>query len=167
MSSLAATTLAGEAAAWIDVTNAFDPMSARASGTVLERLLWVRCQGDPLRGMKAAELILQCGLFTLVGMDLSDVAAKDLQRIPIAKWMRLRRLIEDSPISLVLLAQRTIAAGASLVLEHYRGEAVWSEAVEERPLGTTTLLKELNLRVEQRKPYPVTTAEVRYKHEPL
>ena len=167
VSSLAAATLSGEAAALVDVTGAFDPGSAKGSGAVLERLLWVQCQGDALRGLRAAELILQCGLFTLVGLDLSDVPIKDLQRIPLAKWIRLRRLLEDSPTCLVLISQRSIASGASLVLEHYRGEAIWAEAVDERPLITTTLLKELNLRVEQRKPFPATVAGFRYKHQPI
>jgi hypothetical protein len=42
-SFLAQTSLMGKVGAWIDVSNAFDPASAAASGVDLARLLWVRC----------------------------------------------------------------------------------------------------------------------------
>lgn len=40
---LAQLTAAGRVCAWIDVSNAFDPLSAAAVGVDLVRLLWVRC----------------------------------------------------------------------------------------------------------------------------
>lgn len=43
LSFLARTTQAGKVCAWIDVSNAFDPVSAAAAGVDLARLLWVRC----------------------------------------------------------------------------------------------------------------------------
>lgn len=43
ISFLARTTQAAKVCAWIDVSNAFDPASAAASGVDLARLLWVRC----------------------------------------------------------------------------------------------------------------------------
>jgi recombination protein RecA len=42
-SFLAHLTLAEKVCAWIDVSNAFDPLSAAAAGIDLARLLWVRC----------------------------------------------------------------------------------------------------------------------------
>jgi hypothetical protein len=42
-SFLARITQAGNVCAWIDVSNAFDPVSAAAAGVNLEHLLWVRC----------------------------------------------------------------------------------------------------------------------------
>ena len=43
ISFLARTTQAAKVCAWIDVSNAFDPVSAAAAGVDLARLLWVRC----------------------------------------------------------------------------------------------------------------------------
>ena len=43
LSFLARITQAGKVCAWIDVSNAFDPVSAAAAGVNLAQLLWVRC----------------------------------------------------------------------------------------------------------------------------
>ncbi len=43
VSFLAHMTQAAKVCAWIDVSNAFDPVSAAAAGVDLARLLWVRC----------------------------------------------------------------------------------------------------------------------------
>jgi recombination protein RecA len=43
LSFLAQATQASKVCAWIDVSNAFDPLSAAAIGVDLARLLWVRC----------------------------------------------------------------------------------------------------------------------------
>jgi recombination protein RecA len=43
LSFLAAITQAGKVGAWIDVSNALDPLSAAAAGIDLKRLLWARC----------------------------------------------------------------------------------------------------------------------------
>jgi hypothetical protein len=44
LSFVAHRTAEGRACAWVDANDAFDPESAAASGVVLPRLLWVRCQ---------------------------------------------------------------------------------------------------------------------------
>jgi RecA/RadA recombinase len=43
LSFLARITEANKVCAWIDVSNAFDPISAAAAGVNLKKLLWVRC----------------------------------------------------------------------------------------------------------------------------
>jgi recombination protein RecA len=47
LSFLARMTGDGRVCAWIDVSDALDPMSAAAAGVDLERLLWVRCGVHP------------------------------------------------------------------------------------------------------------------------
>lgn len=47
LSFLARMTQEGRVCAWIDVSDALDPVSAAASGVDLERLLWVRCGVQP------------------------------------------------------------------------------------------------------------------------
>ena len=43
LAAVARATRSAHVAAWVDPSNAFDPLSAAASGVLLDRLLWVRC----------------------------------------------------------------------------------------------------------------------------
>jgi recombination protein RecA len=43
---LAQITCQGKVCAWVDVSDTLDPMSAAATGIVLDRLLWIRCGSD-------------------------------------------------------------------------------------------------------------------------
>src|SRR5271165_7646074 len=47
LSFVAERTRAGQACAWVDANDAFDPESAAASGVRLRQLLWVRCRNGP------------------------------------------------------------------------------------------------------------------------
>jgi hypothetical protein len=87
----------GEVAAVIDVTDAFDPVSATQAGVVLSELLWVRC-GSPARqgrsltaveqALGAADLLLQSGGFGMLVLDFGNVSAREMQRIPLSAWFR-------------------------------------------------------------------------------
>lgn len=48
LSFVAQRTSAAKVCAWIDVSDALDPLSAAAAGVDLARLLWVRCMAQPL-----------------------------------------------------------------------------------------------------------------------
>ncbi len=53
-------------AAWIDVSDCFDPESAASNGVDLERLLWVRCGGgDPAAAQASPERSHQPGAITV------------------------------------------------------------------------------------------------------
>jgi len=52
LSFVAQRTRAAKVCAWIDVSDALDPISAAAAGVDLSRLLWVRCPAQLLRGGK-------------------------------------------------------------------------------------------------------------------
>jgi recombination protein RecA len=54
LSFVARSTQAAKVCAWIDVSNAFDPISAAAAGVDLARLLWVRCGALPNSGEPAS-----------------------------------------------------------------------------------------------------------------
>lgn len=49
LSFVAQRTSAAKVCAWMDVSDALDPISAAAAGIDLARLLWVRCMAPPLR----------------------------------------------------------------------------------------------------------------------
>jgi recombination protein RecA len=136
-SLLATLTGRGELVALVDTFDAFDAESAAAAGVRLENLLWVR--GDactpafPLmatrqagadrsieRAIKAANLVLQSGGFSLVALDLADAPVQALRRIPMNTWMRFQRVIEGQPSAGIVLSSAPLsrsAGGVSIVLQ--------------------------------------------------
>ncbi len=71
--TVAAATARGEVTAWLDPADAFDPVSAAAAGVDLARVLWVRPRGIE-ETVRAAELVLETGGFTVVVLDLGSAA---------------------------------------------------------------------------------------------
>ncbi|MGC8794303.1 MAG: hypothetical protein ACP5U2_13020 [Bryobacteraceae bacterium] len=127
--TLATATARGDFCALVDATDAFDPAAAAQAGVPLDRLLWVRCGGDPERALKAADRIVNDGGFNLLVLDLADLPLRIVRRIPLVCWFRLRRAIEGTPaILLVIASQPVTGASASLVVEMKGARAVWSGA---------------------------------------
>jgi recombination protein RecA len=145
--ALAAATRRGESVALIDTFDRFDPPTAQACGIDLSRVLWVRGQAvsktttaiDPAwlpgvravngpgtfvervidRAIKALNLVVQSGVCTLVVMDLVDVPAAALRRLPAATWFRVERAIEGSDTAVLILAAQPVArssGGRSIAL---------------------------------------------------
>jgi recombination protein RecA len=121
----------GEAIAFIDTCDRFDPASASASGVDLSKLLWVRERGDASRALKAMNLVLQAGGFGLVAFDIADVPPLALRQFPYTTWMRIARVIEGSQTAAVVIAAERIArspGGVTITLEPAPGvlRAQWS-----------------------------------------
>jgi len=120
---LAGTTTRGELAACIDPLDRFDVASAVSAGVVLERLLWVRGEGEQRavsRALKATALVLSAGGFGVVVLDLADVPRRVLGALPFTTWLRLQRLIASSDTACVLIADLPLArspGGATVRLE--------------------------------------------------
>ena len=120
MAALAAVTRRGEVAALVDAGDTFDAPSAAAAGVVFERLLWAR--GDPAgtpkahvlveRAVKAFGLVLEAGGFGVAVLDVGDVAAADLARLPFTTWRRLQRLVEGRDTVALVLAPAPLARSA-------------------------------------------------------
>ncbi len=145
---LAATAARQEACALVDASDTFDPASAAAAGLALERLLWVRCTGNPEHALKAADLLVQGGGFGLVALDLGDIPARIARRIPLSGWYRFQRAIENTPTALVVLEQEPWAKScATLILETQQEGVAWSGAP-----GCSLLLRGVRLEVTPRKP---------------
>jgi hypothetical protein len=116
LSALASRTVTGEVCALVDGCDAFDPHSAEAAGVELKKLLWVRCRNLD-HALRATDLLLQGGGFSLIALDLSDVSSKNIRHVPLHVWFRLRRAVENTPTILVLLNRESQAKMcASLVL---------------------------------------------------
>jgi recombination protein RecA len=129
VSALAAATSRGEAVALIDPLDMFDPVSASACGLDFQRMLWIRgeasssarvslsCEYGTLqksldRAVKALNIVLQAGGFGVAVLDLGEVAAHTIKRLPYTTWLRLYRVIEGSETACVLIGSEPIARSA-------------------------------------------------------
>ena len=74
--------------------------------------------------IKALNLVLQAGGFSLVALDLAEVPPTVVRRLPFTTWLRLQRVIEGSETVCVLLAAEPVArsAGGVTIALHPRGQ---------------------------------------------
>ena len=139
MAMLRRATRAGAATALVDVDDAFDALSATRAGVELDRLLWVRCGGRRDVALRAADLLVRCPGFTVVGLDLGELAP----RLSLAAAFRLRLAARRSRVALVVLSSRRIAgAGAALAIETTQAGIDWAG-----PACAVTRLARLRSRV--------------------
>lgn len=110
---LAQATARSEICAVIDLHGSFHPASASAAGVHLNRLVWVRCQGNAEHAMRAADLLLHAGGFGVVLLDLCEAHPRVLNRIPLSYWHRFRRVVEHTPTILLICAEFAQAKSCS------------------------------------------------------
>src|SRR5580698_4638607 len=142
---LAAATRRQEACALVDVSDAFDPVSAALAAVNFESLLWVRCtvdqpaaewrknetlkrrnrgcaEGNVEQALRVTDLLLQSGGFGLVIIDLGDVPLKFARRIPLTSWFRFQRAIEHTPTVLFVVSQSSCAQTCAALLLKVQAE---------------------------------------------
>lgn len=124
---LAETLNRGVLAAWVDLADAFDPISASLASSDLEHLLWVRARsGD--EALRSCERLLQTEGFELIILDLATLPANPSQArsrskkgettIRVASWLRLARLAASARTALVAISNASVTGSrAELVLE--------------------------------------------------
>ena len=113
----------GAIAALVDADHAFDPVSAARAGVDLSRLLWVRCGGRRDRALRAADRLVRCPGFALIGLDLGEQAP----RLPLAAAFRLKFAVERTDATLLIAGRRPVTGpGASLVVETARRGLDWT-----------------------------------------
>ena len=138
---LAAAAHRGEAVGLVDALDRFDPETAEPFGLNLSRLLWVRGVGavrptETVRelaidkALKAFNLVLRCGNFGIVALDIADLPPAAFRHIPFTTWMRFQRIVENSSTVCLIVAPQPVgrsAGGVTLLLER-RPAAKWSGA---------------------------------------
>jgi hypothetical protein len=125
-SALASRTLSSEVCALVDAQDAFDPGGSQASGVLLQRLLWVRCRGLE-QAFRSLDLLLHGGGFGFIALDLGDAPVRQVRKVPLNVWFRLRRAVEDTSTVLLVLSQESNAKScASLVLRVEKEASRWS-----------------------------------------
>lgn len=144
---LGAATGREEMCAVVDAGDAFDPESAAAAGVRLERVLWVRCRGAE-QALRAADLLIQGGGFGVVAMDFGETPEREVRRISLTSWFRMRRAVEHTPAVLVSLARQSHSKTcASLMIECARAGTRWYGAP-----GVSRLFGGMRVQVARRKP---------------
>src|ERR1035441_6519257 len=94
---LAEVTRQGESCAYVDVSDALNPVSAAALGVDLQRLLWVRTGRTRLdHALRATYLLLNTGGFRALVLDMGDVPPEQARRVPLATWYRYRLQAETT-----------------------------------------------------------------------
>ena len=100
VATLAAATSIGEAAAFIDIGDCFDPQLGEAAGIDLRRMLWVRPK-TLKHAVTAAEMLTTTG-FQLVVLDAGLPPLRG--RVSDATWVRLARAAEAHGTALLVSA---------------------------------------------------------------
>ena len=112
VATLASATAIGEAAALIDVGDAFDPQLGDAAGIDLQRMLWVRPK-TLKQAVTAAEMVVATG-FQLVVVDAGLPPLRG--RVPDASWVRLARAAEAHGSALLVSAPYPITGTTSVAM---------------------------------------------------
>lgn len=115
LAMLARATAGGALVALVDTTDAFDPPSALGRGVELAQLLWVRCGGRLRAAMQAADVIVRGGGFDVVAVDLGDLPAWELARVPAAAFVRLQRAVAGTPAACLFAGPRRVGGSMTAV----------------------------------------------------
>jgi recombination protein RecA len=78
------------------------------------------------RALKALNLVLQAGGFSLVAIDLADVPPVRLRQIPFTTWPRVQRVIEGSDTACVLVTPEPLARSAGGLTLSLAGRSTWA-----------------------------------------
>ncbi len=113
LSTLAAATSVGEAAALVDLGDHFDPQLAEANGVDLRRLLWIRPH-TVKEAVMSAEMITAAG-FQLVVIDVGLHPLRG-RRAPDAAWVRLARTAESHGTAMLVSSPYPLTGTASEAL---------------------------------------------------
>ena len=83
--------------------------------------------GSPIDcALKALNLVLQAGGFSVVAIDLADVPPAALGQIPFTTWLRVQRAIEGSDTACVLMSSEPLARSAGGLTVSLAGRSSWT-----------------------------------------
>jgi len=111
---LAVTRENGQRAALVDPTDCFDPESYPAAH--LAHLVWAR-RSDTATAMSVTDLFARDANLGLVVLDLREVSARELRRVPAPLWYRLQRAVEGTELTLLVITPRPLVPSATLRLQ--------------------------------------------------
>jgi hypothetical protein len=102
------------------------------------------------QGLRAADLLLQSGGFSMIALDAADIATEISRKVPMTTWYRFRRDVENTPTAFVLLTRDAVATGCaslSLRLERISARKKMVPNATRRP-SHAAVLEGMNVAVE-------------------
>jgi hypothetical protein len=135
--------------ALIDGSDSFDPCGL--ANPWLQHLLWIRCSKAD-EGVRAADLLLRDGNFSLVIVDLVLNAPEELRKIPQTNWYRLQRLVEVVPTACLVLTRYEMVHSAQLKLVLKNSWDIKTFETEEPLSQLRIVVKRSHLQPELRSP---------------
>ncbi len=131
--TLASATARGGVVGLVDTIDRFDPASAVAAGVDLDRVLWIRGPAITVeharaavvdravhQGVRALDLVVRAGGFTVVVFDAADIPRKFLGALPFATWLRVAHANAGQPTVCLLAGDAPMGRsprGATVELE--------------------------------------------------
>ena len=149
-------TMTGAIAALVDADATFDPVTAARAGVVLERLLWIRCDGRRKAAVAALDLLARCSGLALVALDAGETPP----RLTLTQAFRLRQAARRADVAVVLVGRDRIAGSGAALAVRTRCEALaWAG-----PRGRPTRLVGMGtaLHVMRNQGAPPTSIEHRW-----
>jgi len=125
LATLASVTARGGLGAVVDTVDRFDPASAAAAGCDLARVLWVRGPAITVesarpalidravrQAIRACDLIIRAGGFSVVILDAADIPPRFLKSLPFTTWLRLSHANEGRETVCLVVGQMPLARSA-------------------------------------------------------
>jgi len=84
------------------------------------------------QALKATDLLLQSGGFGLIVIDLGDISIEQARRIPLTSWFRFRRVVENTPTILLLIARDSCAKTCASLVMQLRAQPLQSGERQDR-----------------------------------
>ena len=134
LKALARATSNNEWAAWVEISDAFDPRSAAANGIDLNQILWTRAP-DCKRALIAAEYLLDADNLRSIFIDLVSQASRSKHRkndLAIMNnpsiWSRLRiRTTQSNSAVIILSESRIVGSFADFVFHLTDSQPIFEE----------------------------------------
>ncbi len=133
VATMASATAEGGIVGLVDTVDRFDPAAAASAGVDLKRVLWVR--GPQIgveqaratlvdravhQALRAVDLLVRAGGFTVVAFDIADIPPRYLRGLPHTTWMRLAHANTGQPTVCLLVGEAAMgrsARGATVELD--------------------------------------------------
>jgi hypothetical protein len=153
LSLLSAVTRRQELCALVDRNDTLDMDAVLRMKIELDLLLLIRCSTSAEHALKATDLLIRCGSFGLVVLDLGDMPNVYYSS---SYWFRLQRAVEKTTTSLLVIAKEAITNSClSLILETSKQGVHWntpSGLSNETSSQHSNLLNGVSLRIKRQKP---------------
>jgi hypothetical protein len=96
---------------------------ANAVTALSPRKPWSRME----QALRATDLVLQCGGFSAIVLDMGSLAPEAVLRVPQATWFRYRAAVEKTQSSILLLTRHSCAKSSAEVLLRFHPASVIGE----------------------------------------